>query len=89
MRAKFQLRPGDPANPMAWLGVAALVRAKRFPFVQFDEVVPTTIGNGAFLKAAVATARGITNGLYWEHPWRRVLLPMLLEEAERRGIDVT
>jgi hypothetical protein len=79
----FVLRPGEPTNPRAWLGVAPLVMAKAYPVrVELprllEEEEDWTIG---FWLHWHRTAEGRRN-------WRRVLLPMLLEEAKKRGLDV-
>lgn len=82
----FKLRPGEP-DSLAWLGAAPYIEAKAFPFVQFDGLVAVGLGNYTFLMEALRAARKLEAGEYCVHAWRRVLLPMLLEEAKRRGIE--
>lgn len=83
----FAFRPGEPTNPRAWLGVAPLVMAKRFPILTHDKkrlyMTRPIVGiDGEELLICLDMARTC------EPQWRRVLLPMLLEEAKRRGLDV-
>src|SRR5690348_1013633 len=86
----FVFRDGEPVNKFAWLGIAPLVRAKRFPRPSLPYLPALDITDVAQLRHALEIIYydvGLTSGL-WPNGWRRVLLPMLLDEAKKRGIDV-
>jgi hypothetical protein len=82
----FEFSPGEPRNPRAWLGVAALVRARVFPvvvgavrLVPFDDDI----------QQLHEVARRCEDGRCTpEWQWRRVLLPFLPTEVEKRGFNV-
>lgn len=76
----FKLRPGEPSNPRAWLGIAPLVRAKRFPAGDLCRITDETKWPTWLLLDWAECLRSDPDA-----NWRRVLLPMLLEEAKRRG----
>ena len=89
----FVFRDGEPVNKFAWLGVAPLVRARRWPEAYWKpraeigtaelRVVSLALYTRIGLDALISCARDLE-----VFHWRRVLLPMLLAEAKKRGIDV-
>jgi hypothetical protein len=88
-RRPFAFRSGEPTNPMAWLGVAAYVRAKKFP--RYFSSIPLDLTQACELRHAIELARQCEDqqkNPFWRATWRRVLLPMLLAEANKRGLDV-
>jgi hypothetical protein len=93
MASDFKLRPGEPRNPYAWLGVAAYVRARAYPlrYVKFTggSTQQGLRGQWDYLPQPLDDTRDgqLRNWLITAPgDWRRVLLPMLLEEAKKRGI---
>jgi hypothetical protein len=91
---KFTFRPGEPTNPRAWLGVAPLVMARVFPFktVTWNPISAAFIsGRWGYKSFSLdqISEEDLRLGIgVAPSDWRRVLLPMLLEEAKKRGLDV-
>jgi hypothetical protein len=92
-RKPFELRPGEPRNPRAWLGVAAYIRMRAYPLRYFSlrgSAQTGLVGKWDYLPQSLDETRDgqLRNWLITAPAdWRRVLLPMLLEEAKKRGLD--